>query len=195
VSTLLGNAAKGLPALVGILSGIVLYWLGMRALWQPFLAIALGYLFLFIGRFSLGKAPLLGWLFIELWVIASIGVLALGAALVLHLTIILPRVISSQGEEGKTIAGALVGAVTAYLAILWTKDIQEANGPFWPGTQYKNAIGAAFAAPEVAPKGATLQWEAIYLDRLQNGVTGWGFSARFQRSLIMADHLRQVRGR
>jgi lysylphosphatidylglycerol synthetase-like protein (DUF2156 family) len=191
MKALVGNAAKGIPSLLGVLWGIFLYRPGFSWIWQVVLAMVLASLFLFAGRKVLGKDPVVGWILIELWVLMAIGVVAASTAVILWLTVNAPKYFSFGGPEQEAISGALVGAVTTFLAVLWTKDIEDATGPLWPSTQFKNALSTAFASHSEAPKGDTRAWEAIYMDRVRQGPAGWGLIERCERARILREHLRK----
>jgi hypothetical protein len=190
MSPVTGNAARGLPALIGVLWGIYLYTPDWSRFWYPFVTLVVARIFLGLGRAAMGRWPLLGWMLIELWIVAAISVMALGTVAVLWLTVNSPNWFPLDEPERKAISGALVGAVTTYIAVLWTKEIQDGSGPFWPGTQFRSAVRSAFADPARVPKGDTRARDAIDEDRVREGLEGWGLSARLQRARILGDHLK-----
>ncbi len=193
MSAVTGNAARGLPALVGVLWGIFLYEPDPVQFLYPFGALLLAVIILRLGRAVIGRWPLLGWALIELWIIAAISVMAIGTVAVLWLTVNSPDWFPLDEPERKALSGALVGAVTTYIAVLWTKEIQDASGTFWPGTQFKSAVRSAFDEqhPHV-PDGDTRARDAIDEDKVRQGPEGWGFAARLQRANILAKHLKSA---
>ena len=193
MSSLTGNAARGLPALIGVLWGIFLYEPDPLQFLYPVGALLLGVIFLRLGRAVIGSAPILGWALIELWIIAAISVMAIGTVAVLWLTMNSPNWFPLDEPERKAISGALVGAVTTYIAVLWTKEIQDASGTFWPGTQFKSAVRVAFAAHPHVPGGDTRARDAIDEDRVREGPEGWGFTARLRRAKILSAHLKSAK--
>lgn len=194
MSAVTGNAARGLPALIGVLWGISLYQPGLRDSWYPLVALVLAVIVLVLGRAAMGRWPILGWLLIELWTIAAISLMAIGTVFVLWLTVNSPDWFPLDEPERKAISGALVGAVTTYIAVLWTKEIQDASGTFWPGTQFRNAVRSAFGPNHpYAPAGGSRAREAIDEDRVKQGPEGWGFTARLERAKILAGHLKDAK--
>jgi hypothetical protein len=187
MSKLFGNVTQGFPALIGVLWGITIYSPSLHRWWIPALVLVGAFALMHIGRLLIGRNPLIGCLFIEAWGMAAVSIVAFGTMLVLWLTIHASDFIQGTEEEKKAISSALIGAVTAYLAVLWVKDIQVGEGPFWTGTQFREAVQAAFKAPPKAPIVDTREWDAVWEERVRgNGPVGWGLTARWKRSKIIA---------
>jgi hypothetical protein len=198
--SLLAAAGRGLPALVGVLWGILLSKPPHGRIWLPVATAVAAFVILRIGYTFLRQHHLLiGGMLIEVWIVAAISVVALSTCGLLWLKAqTLP---SFEGEAQKAAADTLVGAVAAYLALTLTKDISEGGpGFFWPGSQFKQALSDAFSQGPKLPERDTREWEAVYLDRVRavdkNGVReegprGWGFIARRQRIAILRKHLRE----
>lgn len=192
ISKVLGNATQGLPPLVGVVGGIAIYSSAGELWWLPALIFFGSLGPLLIGKKIVGKTPRLGCGLLELWVASSVSLIALSTMLVLWLTVNASDFIGGDENRQQAISGALVGAVTAYLAILWVKDIQESKGPFWTGTQVKAAIQHSFKDAPRAPAADTLEWEAVWAERVRNnGPSGWSLAARWGRCNILARYLRK----
>jgi hypothetical protein len=193
VKTLFGKATKGVPSVIGVLWGIFLYVPGVDWAWYLVTVMVVALFLLWVGRKCLVRYPLIGWILIEFWVLSAISVVALSTAGILWLTVNAPSFFPIREAEQKAVAGALVGAVTAFLAVLWTKDVEEATGPFWPSTQFKKGLSSAFSSAPGAPAGDTRAWDAVYEERVrEQGPAGWGFIARYERALILRKHLQQL---
>lgn len=191
MSAMLGNVAKGLPALLGVVGGILILVAGTRWVLWALGGIGVALACRWFGQRLIGWAPIAGFAFIELWILAAISIMALGTAGILWLTVHSPQWFDGEPEEKKdAVSGALVGAVTAYLAILWTEDISKGEGWFWPSTQFKSALSEAYTNHPKCPAAATKEHDAIYLDRVrENGPDGWGFVARLKRAKIINTYL------
>ena len=192
MSKLFGNAAQGFPALIGVLWGIANFSPQVHRWWIPVLVLAGALVLVHAGKGFVGHNIFVGWGLIETWVAATVSIVALGTMLILWLTIHASSFIQGTEEEKKAISAALVGAVTSYLAVLWAKDIQAAEGQFWTGTQFKSAIQDAFKCPLKAPAKDTVEWDAVWEPRVRgNGPTGWGFTSRWRRSRIIGQYLKR----
>jgi hypothetical protein len=194
VTSLVGNAAKGLPGLTGVLLGLLLYSAGGRGVLTAVCVLGSATVLLLAGRRLLGTRPRLGLALIEVWILAAILVVAFSTAAIVWLTVRSPSWFSLEESQQEALSGALVGGVTAYLALLWTQDIAVGDGFFWPGTQFREGLRAAFATHLLTPPGDTREYDAIYEERVRSGETGWGFRARWQRAGILQRHLRAARG-
>jgi hypothetical protein len=152
-------------------------------------------LFRWIGQRVIGRYPIVGFGFIEVWILAAISVVALGTAAILWLTIQAPKWFAAESEERKeAVSGALVGAVTAYLALLWSEDISKGEGWFWPSTQFRNALDRAYTNNPSCPPAPSREHDAVYIDRVRdNGPEGWGFAARLGRARIIREYLERKR--
>jgi hypothetical protein len=192
MSSVLASVATGLPALLGVLGGILIL-VGTRGAWLvAFGGLVLACIFLLFGRLTIGRFPILGFVLIQMWILAAISVMALGTAGVLWLTIHAPEWFGGASDDRKeALSGALMGAVTAYLALLWTEDISAGEGPFWPSTQFRSALSTAFSNHTRRPNHDTREYDAIFLDRVRaGGPSGWGFTARLERAKIIRAHLK-----
>ena len=193
MSKLLGNAGQGLPPLIGVLWGIYLYSSALEKWWLPIPVLIGAFLVMRSGRWLLRHRPMWGCALIELWVAGSISIVALGTMCILWLTVNAGDFLPGTDAENKAVSGALVGAVTAYLAVLWTKDIQAAEGPFWSGTQLKEGLNAVFRKKDRVPGGDSLEWEAVWERKVRDdGPVGWGLKSRWWRCRILGRYLRSL---
>jgi hypothetical protein len=95
-------------------------------------------------------------------------------------------------DESKTISGVFVGAVSTYVALVWTKDIGDAKGLFWPSTRFYSAVGKLFKRLTPRPPNTSVEYAACYLDTVEGyGDIGWDFMARFRRAKVLANYIRQ----
>ena len=189
------SAITGLPALIGVVLGVKLYADGWG--FAPYIVapLVVAFLALGIGRAAMPRAPRIGWLLIELWILSAVAVTSLATALIMWVTLdaSLTRLIDVSkfnADKLKTLSGAFVAAVSTYVALVWTKDIGDAKGFFWPSTQFKSAIGKAFESLDPEPAGTTEVFQAAYQDVVQgHGNLGWSLPARRTRAGILADYL------
>jgi hypothetical protein len=183
--SLFWNAFKGLPAILGVMIGIILYPRFNVWLVVIYLAIfLLSWICLTLGERIMRLNPLVGWCLIELWICSTIPITALTTRGILYLTIHSPSYFSIPDKETvAALSSALVGAVTAFFALLWTKDIAESDGDFSPQTKFKAAIQKSYK--HLHPINDRKKWEAVYNDTVRGGPSGWDLSARYQRARIL----------
>lgn len=194
MSKLLGNAGQGLPPLIGVLWGIYLYSSALENWWLPVPVLVVAFLLMRFGRWLLRYSPLGGCALIELWAAGSVSIVALCTMLVLWLTVHAGDFLSGTDAEKKAVSAALVGAVTAYLAVLWTKDIQASEGPFWSGTQLKEGLSVAFKKEDRQPEADSREWDAVWENRVRcGGPDGWGLKSRWWRCGIVGRYLKKRR--
>lgn len=143
-----------------------------------------------VGAWQLiDRLPRLALALIEPWYLSAICVVALSTQLILYVTInfstLFPMSTTGQSDA---IKGALIGAITAYLAVLWTDDIKKAEGPLLPSGAFKSLVQTTFAtllAAKTRDNGAL--WEAIHDERTTSDqIVGWGFKARWRRAAVLA---------
>lgn len=188
---LIGTATIGLPALAGVLLGIrsfteVTYYhwlLGDIAL------IAFGYSLLRVGIGLIPSSPAVGRWFVETWILSSIGVMALATFAILYIALEpLPSWLGVVvgDERTKAVTSAFAGAITAYITLVWTKDITEGKGYFWPSTQFKDGLASAWEKKAPSPGRGTAARAAMFDDYIENvGKIGWDFSDRGKRNEII----------
>jgi hypothetical protein len=189
------NIIVGLPALVGVLLGIKLYLTGFSLIFYILLLLGIDFIALNTGSFLMSRSPRFAGLLIELWILSAIAVTALTTAGIFWLTFSEPlnfigntAVLSAQ--QIKEISAVLISAVTAYAALAWTKNIEDADGYFWPSTQFKKAIQAVYDELPDKPLNDTKVYEAMFLDTVRDyGPIGWDFAARRIRARVLAGFL------
>ena len=190
---IIGNGVTGIPALLGVLLGIKLFAGGADWFFATLLMIALAALCCTIGSRLLASNARLGRWLIEVWILSAIGVTALATALIIRLGLDPP--IGWLGDPGrlgadavKQISSTLLGAVSAFVALAWTKDIGDAKGFFWPSTMFKAGLGAAYERLATRPPGGSKTFEAFFEDTVDGeGNLGWDFAGRRRRTEIVAD--------
>jgi hypothetical protein len=185
----LGNASAGLPALLGVLLGIRAYTGGLYWILVCVALIAVGAGANWGGKAGLHRWPQTGAWLIEIWILATIGVAALATSFIVWIAVASPALFGNPSDpETKVISAAFVGAVTAYVALVWTKDISEAKGYFWPSTQFKDGMKQAYERLARKPKEGDTVFEAMFEDSVVgHGALGWDFSARKTRAKILSD--------
>ncbi len=97
---------------------------------------------------------------------------------------------SGDPELAKSVAGAVLGALTGVIGTLWLKDAEDPDSTFWPAGAYRAALGAAFRGdPKLNyPRDASMErlYQAVYDDEVgQKEITGWDLRARWQRAGIV----------
>ncbi len=186
----------GLPALAGALFGVALY-LGLVPWLYVATVLGLGLLAAFTGRVVAGKYPVAAALLITASIVLNVVVMAAATAALLWTGLWVPQLLPvSNPETHKQAVAAVAGALSTFVGVLVTKDIESGKGQLWPGAQFRKAIETAFASENRAPKGDTKAWDAVYQDRVRdNGPIGWGLRARLQRAWILRDHLRSAGSR
>jgi hypothetical protein len=195
------NFFKALPALVGVLGGILLYVLNLsepKTFWtfafQIFALILIATTFLIIGSKLIGRHPRLGMILIEFWVLSTVAITSGCTFFILWISTTSPAWFQFLNtEESKTAVSALIGAITTFFGILFTKDIEDGKGFFFPSYHFKRRMGKAFLESTSMPGGDTKEYDALYEEHVRDGgPIGWSFNARWQRATIMANYLRKV---
>lgn len=192
-------ALAGLPALFGVFIGVAIYAWG----WWWFIGTAVLLVVLTwaaeAGERSLWKCPRLSRWAIEFSILIATLIIAVATYLVCLASIssgellrkhLLPE--SANPEELKQISNLLIGALTAYLGLVWTKDIGDAKGPNWPNIRFKKAMDNAYEAakedhktPKDGPGARSLFYDDTFSYKIGNDekleIDGWGFDARRKR--------------
>ncbi len=195
---ILGNAVIGLPSLIGVILGLKLYAAGCRFAIYPAFMFVGPLVLLIIAKSIIHKMPRLAWAFIEIWILAAVAVTAFATAVVTWVSLDTPinQIFNTPGlsaDQTKGISGVFVGAVSTYVALVWTKDIGDAQGAFWPSTQFKDAMDKAFHRLQPPPGNTTKAYQAIYQNTVDDyGNIGWGFRARLARANVLAAYIRQL---
>jgi len=195
MSALLGSAAIGLPALLGVVLGLRLYMGGLCWVGGALLAALACGAAVWAGRAQLRRRPRLGCWLIDAAYVLAILVTALGTALVAWVVLNTP--LSALGDTTglsedaeKHLKGAFAGAVSTYVAVAWLKEIGDAKGAFWPSTHFRAGMAAAYERLNPKPASDTAAWEAIFSDTVTgHGNLGWDRAARHARAAILAAFL------
>ena len=184
------------PAFLAALGGVGLYYLGTDVAWW-LAGVAGGVVFLFgclslgIGRARLRKHPIGGVRWMTGWIL---GVAAVGAGIALGLVLagieISDALSKSPKSEGDTVGGLVTGALTTFLAAVFTTDLEEGTGGIWPSAITKKAIQDEFK-DVFDPNSQPAQYEAVFEERLHESpdVEGWTYKARVARAEIIASAL------
>jgi hypothetical protein len=195
MSFLSSNVVAGLPAFIGVILGLRLAVEGCTLLFYVGALLVAAVLALNLGYSLMSRFPrVAGWL-IEIWILSAIAVTACATAAVIAISFrgLLDKVVGIDqlsGERAKTVSTALIGAVTTYVALAWTKDIGDAKGYFWPSTHFKNAMQDAYDALVNKPGNDSQVFEAMFSDNVRDhGDIGWDFAARRIRSRILSEFI------
>ncbi len=189
------NAIVGLPALIGVIFGLKLYSDFLPAAYLEAAMLIIAFVARSVAFATMADHPKLARYLIELWIVSAVAVTAAATAGVTWLTLnasvdLLFNTSKIGADQLKTITAAFVTALTTYVALVWTKDIGDARGYFWPSTAFKKAMNGAYQKLNPPPGGASTVYAALYLDSIPGfGNLGWGFSARKKRAEILADYI------
>ena len=131
--------------------------------------------------------PFLSGFLLTFWIMFGIALLSIVTLLVLWVSLHSPTLLPGiASDERKELAGVLTGAVTAFAGVLFTKNIDEGGGPFWPGSQFKQGVKNAFEVRLNDHKDTRVRGQA---DPKLDAFQGWGFRARLKRAQIIKDKL------
>jgi len=188
----LTGVLQGLPGLIGVLAGIALYAKSpvLASIGLPAIFLVSLILVLFLSRKLFISYPRMGLFLLELWVLSAICIVALCTQLILWLTVESPTWFDLDKGRLDAVTGALVGALTTYLATIWTKDVQDSKGPLLASTQFQQFLAVNFSTSHDL-KGDTAEVEACSSDAVRTGVTGWGFMSRWRRAKILSEYLKR----
>jgi hypothetical protein len=180
-----------LPAFIATFGGIGIYaaFEDDKGVWASLLVAALigvGYASLEWGRKLVPTRTVLGTVLMSAWILSLIAVGAVLTALFFRVGLRLPEWISNGEvtDETKELSRVLLGAATAFVAVVFTDDLDKAEGELWPSTKTKDAFKEAF---EGKFESGSPAYDAAFEDpvRQREGVAkinGWGFLARYQRA-------------
>lgn len=164
---------SGLPSLTGVLAGIFIYTSNTWWPWiAPFVVWALSGILLLIGKSLVLKFPKKGEWFFEPWILSAISIVSFTTAFIVWLSINAPTWFNVSKDEIDAVSGAFIGAITAYFAFVWTDDINDTKGRFYPSTQFKQVL---LKFPITAETGTPKEVDAAFYDKVGGGPTGWGF--------------------
>lgn len=195
MSAVSGNLLAGLPALVGVLLGLKLYVEGRAVAVVIVVLFGVAAVALTVAESLMYRFPRVAAAVLELWFLSAVAVTALATAFVTWASFGTPLgwIVNASiltAEQLKTVQGAFVGALSAYIALVFTKDIGDAKGNFWTSTQFKKIIGKASQQLVSQPVHTSPAYAAIYLDTVEGyGNIGWGFKARRIRAKVLSDFI------
>lgn len=194
MNDLINKIARGLPPLLGVLGGIYIFRPGDLTLAAAILAVGFvaGLAARMAGIRAVKSRPMLGWFLNEWWILAAISIIALSTAVVLWVTVNADSLVPVASDAQSAVSGALVGAVTAFLAVLWTKDIEEGAGIFWPATSFKKGLKERFN--DLTKEADPHAYYAVHYDQAYDGsFAGWGFIERRKRAGLLQIHVNNRR--
>jgi hypothetical protein len=148
-----------------------------------------------IGTALMPRWPEVARWLIEAWILSAVCIVGLATCLVLHVSTMpldwLPGTGRSKDID-TAISGTFVGAISTYVALVWTKDVGDATGDFFPSTRFKKAMAWAFKRLKRKPRMGGRVYEAIFRDEnvINSDAEGWEFAARGERAKILAEFLR-----
>lgn len=192
---------RGVPSLIGVLLGVWAFAVRSAQDWGsllPVLLLVAGWVLAEVGKVLLRDAPVVGAMCIECVALAQVGVVALITFGLLYLASIIPGALTSLGEpDTNAVKGAIVGAVSTYLANALGKDIEKGEGLLSPAARLRKALVATFLSGQfelahTARAYAALESEYVPPASPASGdadadksYTGWGFKARLGRVRVV----------
>lgn len=192
----MNKLGKAVPAFLAAALGVALFYVGRDGRWWiPVLVlVATGSVGLVLRRRGEklvdGSARDAVWL-IEGWLLL---VIAAGAACTLLVTIggvalegALTTAQDKDNEFVKAIAGVSSGALAALVSVVFTKDLEDETGGFWPSSVWRRRVEAVYKN-RLRPGSAG--WHAAYSPRVpgrHNAVSGWGLRSRLTRGRLIDD--------
>jgi hypothetical protein len=186
-----------LPAFVATFGGVALYLaVKDKQYWQVVVSLTAlivgGWVGLVSGRKSMPSRPVRGTLLMSLWIVTLIAAGAILTAGFFWVGLRLPEWITTGtvDDETKEIAKLLLGAATAFAAVVFTDDLDKAEGDLWPSTKTKDAYADCFGNRWQDPSSG---WSAVHEDHVEQkyvvdggkAIDGWGIKARHRRAKIL----------
>lgn len=184
------QVVKGFPALLGVMAGVVLFAkVEFPYYFFPPLAL-LSFLFflLFLSYWLVLKLPRISLFLIEIWGVSAVCIIAISTECIFWITINAGKWFILEKPELDAVSGALVGAITTYLATVWTDDIKNVNSPFLAGFQFKKLLEDRFS-PHYKLKGDCIEVEACHDENVRGGISGWGLRSRWKRAAILSRYV------
>ena len=190
---------QGLPSVVGVLGGIVLYT--TKAAGPAWLLPAAGYvgavLLLGAAWCLVTRHPRAAVLLAETWVVSAVCVTALATQALLWVAACADVWTGTTTDDQEAVKGALVGAMAAYFAGAWLKEIQESKGPLLPRGQCRSLLSRFGTSHNIT--GDTVYQEACFEDEVRQvdsreRIVGWGIRSRWRRGYWCASYLSDAAG-
>jgi hypothetical protein len=195
MSGMKSKVLTALPAFIATLGGLGLYVAADASRWPwaiivPTVLGAVGYVSLRLGRRFVADQPVIGTVIMSGWVLFIIAAGAVLTAVIFWVGLELPAWVAGTAEpseEVKELAKLGLGAATAFLAVVFTDDLDKAEGDMWPSTKTKEAFKEAFGSRFGSN---TLPYKAVYEDWVagdapRKTIRDWGFWARLSRARII----------
>jgi len=194
LSIVKSRALTALPAFVATFGGVGVY-VAVRdgSIVSVGLVLALtvvvGVVGLVVGRKMVLPHPVRGTLLVSAWILTLIAAGAVLTALFFWVGLRLPEWIATGAvsDEIEELSKVLLGAATAFVAVVFTDDLDKAEGELWPSTKTKDAFKTAFDGKF---KPCSPEYDAAFEERVRPRegiakVNGWGFVARYKRAKII----------
>ena len=185
---------QGLPSVLGVLGGIVLYTTeAVYPMWLvPTAAYAAALLLLGTAWCLVTKHPRAAILLAETWVVSAVCVTALITQLLLWVAASAGVWTGASADEQDAVKGALVGALAAYFTGAWLKEIQESKGPLLPGGQCRSLLSRFGTHHNIT--GDTAYQEACFEEEVRQvgrraRIVGWSIRSRWGRACWCARYL------
>ena len=184
------QVVKGVPALLGVMAGVILFSKGEFPdyFFPPLALLSFLFLLLFLSYWLVLKLPRISLFLIEIWGISAVCIVAISTEFIFWITINAGKWFVLEKPELDAVSGALVGAITTYLATIWTDDIKNANSPFLASFQFKKLLGDRFS-PHYKLKGDCIEVEACHYENVRGDTSGWGLRARWKRAAIVSRYV------
>jgi hypothetical protein len=185
-----------MPAFIATYGGITAY-LAVKggnsevALVVLAVLIVIGIAGLWVGQRIVGRWVVAGTALIALWILTLIAVGAVLTAAFFWVGLRLPDWLSPEeiSDEAKDLSKVLLGAATAFAAVVFTDDLDKGEGDLWPSTKTRRAYSRTFSEKF---ENTSAAYDAAFEDRVRprqsegvREVVGWGLVARFYRAAII----------
>ena len=186
---------RGLPSVLGVIGGIILYTtkpVGSPCL-LPIAAYGVALLLLGAAWCLVTKYPRVAIVLAETWVISAVCVTALATQVLLWVAESAGGWTGASAGNQEAIKGALVGAIAAYFAGAWLKEVQESKGPLLPCGQCRSMLCSFGTHHQIT--GDTVYHEACFEEEVRQvesrtRIAGWSIGSRWRRGYWCARYLR-----
>ena len=182
----MAKLAKALAPLCAAILGALIYVRWVRP-WVVIVTVVLGVAALPLAKFLLAKEPVIAAIVISMWILTGIGLMALATAFLLWITLRLPQLFPNlPAETLKEVCAVITGALTTFVGVVVTKDMEEGGGFFWPGWQFRGFVKNVFSTdPNKIVDNGVDPYGSAFEDRVHSGPEGWGLTARMKRAIAL----------